>query len=46
MSNLEKVYDPSTVEERLYKKWMAAKAQKDFAAADEYRAALMTKGII
>ena len=22
MSNLEKVYDPSTVEERLYKKWM------------------------
>ena len=43
------VFQPKMLDEEdleLYKKWMAAKAQKDFAAADEYRAALMTKGII
>lgn len=43
------VFQPKMLDEadlELYKKWMTAKAQKDFAAADQYRAALMTKGII
>ena len=30
----------------LYQAWMAAKAEKDFAKADEVRAQLMERGIL
>lgn len=43
------VFEPKTLDDEeleLYKKWMSAKAQKNFEEADQYRAQLIQKGII
>ncbi len=43
------VFEPKQLDDEeleLYKKWMDAKAQKNFEEADQYRAKLIEKGII
>ena len=43
------VFEPKSLNDEeleLYKKWMEAKAQKNFEKADQYRAQLIQKGII
>ena len=43
------VFEPKQLDDEeleLYKKWIDAKAQKNFEKADQYRAKLIEKGIV